>query len=289
LDSAPQQHKAFCDAVEKRAWTDASTHVHWLKSSSAAVAARYLSELFQRIELRLMEEDLDGTDALMKHINDEFDKVCACLRKVVRSEPAGDGVSTSDPRKAYHLRSEHTFHKKKVLLVEDSRVNQELALDLLQQLGCVVECATNGESAVRLAETEHYDLILMDCQMPGMGGLEATRLIRQSERKRATASTTIVALTAHALQEDRNNCLAAGMDDHLGKPFLPEDFVAVLSRWLGPTSPADGCKHAAGDPSSEQIEPAVLDFYPVEPYRLKRRDTKKTWSAVDKRIWPKLK
>jgi CheY-like chemotaxis protein len=228
-------------------------------------------------------------EALLTHITGEFAKVCTSLRRIVHSENAADGLSPTETQKVYPLGSEHTFSEKRVLLVEDSRVSQELALDLLQQLGCVVECVSNGEGAVKRADTESYDLILMDCQMPGMGGLEATKLIRRSERKRGTASTTIVALTGHALQKDRNNCLAAGMNDHLGKPFLPEDFVAVLNRWLGPTCPPDSCKREPADPSPDGNEPAALDFYPVEPNRSRRRDTKKTWSAVDKRIWPKLK
>jgi CheY-like chemotaxis protein len=116
----------------------------------------------------------------------------------------------------------------RVLLVEDHPINQMLATTLLQKWGHLVVLARNGREAVDLFPTQQWDLILMDMQMPVMGGLEATRLIRASEAGRAR--TPIVAMTANAMDADRRACLEAGMDDHLAKPFNSAALAALLQR-----------------------------------------------------------
>lgn len=116
----------------------------------------------------------------------------------------------------------------RILLVEDNIVNQKLALRLLERLGYRADVAANGVEAIRAVERQPYDLVFMDVQMPEMDGLEATRQIcgrwARGERPR------IVAMTANALAEDREACLAAGMDDYLAKPIRVEELVAALSR-----------------------------------------------------------
>ena len=118
----------------------------------------------------------------------------------------------------------------RVLLVEDTPVNQTVAAAMLRKLGCYVEVVADGAGAVERASGPGIDLILMDCQMPGMDGFEATRLIRADEP--AGEHTPIVALTANALAGDRERCLAAGMDDYLAKPFTLKELATTLSRWL---------------------------------------------------------
>lgn len=120
----------------------------------------------------------------------------------------------------------------KILLVEDSPVNRKVALHQLRRLGHSAEFATNGIEAVRLATTETYDLILMDCQMPQMDGYEATAKIRAWEAEnQPPRHTPIVALTANAMREDRERCLLVGMDDYLSKPILSEQLVKALEQW----------------------------------------------------------
>ena len=120
-----------------------------------------------------------------------------------------------------------------VLLGEDNPVNQEIALLMLQSLGCTVTVAQNGREVVDQAQKTRYDLILMDCQMPEMDGFEATRLIREWERTIGSGqSIPIIALTAHATQRDREACLAAGMNDYLSKPFTMERLWDMLASWL---------------------------------------------------------
>ena len=115
-----------------------------------------------------------------------------------------------------------------ILLVEDNVINAKVATIILQRLGHNVDTANNGREAVTAYSSGDYDLILMDMQMPVMDGLEATRQIRQLEDNEKW--TPIIALTANALKDDVERCVAAGMDAHLGKPINLEELQAVLGR-----------------------------------------------------------
>jgi PAS domain S-box-containing protein len=119
----------------------------------------------------------------------------------------------------------------RVLLAEDSVINQVLVQNILEDLGCKMDLAQNGAEAVALATTRHYDAIIMDCLMPEMDGFEAARRIRQ-EQSSFGKRTPIIALTANALAGDRQKCLDAGMDDYLAKPFQTSELRRVLDRWL---------------------------------------------------------
>jgi CheY-like chemotaxis protein len=121
----------------------------------------------------------------------------------------------------------------RVLLAEDNEINCEIARTLLEDAGLVVDTAEDGAQAVELAGAGDYALILMDMQMPRMGGLEATREIRRMPRH---ARTPIMALTANAFAEDKARCLAAGMNDFIAKPVDPPVLFATMLRWLEPPS-----------------------------------------------------
>lgn len=120
----------------------------------------------------------------------------------------------------------------KVLLVEDTPVNQKVARRMLQKLGFEVEVADNGIEALRALESTAFDMVFMDCQMPEMDGFQATRAIRS--RPGPEARVPIIALTAGALAGDREKCLNAGMDDYLTKPIQLEQLKKVIERWLVP-------------------------------------------------------
>lgn len=115
----------------------------------------------------------------------------------------------------------------RVLLAEDNPVNQKVAVGLLSKRGHAVVVAGNGRDALEALTRQPFDLVLMDVQMPVMGGFEATAAIR--ERERATGShIRIVAMTAHAMTGDRARCLAAGMDDYMAKPVNPKELFAMV-------------------------------------------------------------
>ncbi len=126
---------------------------------------------------------------------------------------------------------EQALRSERILVVEDNPVNQKLALKQLAKLGFPTASAINGVEALAMLERESFALVLMDCQMPIMDGFEATIAIRESERERATR-LPIVALTANARPEDREKCLACGMDDYLAKPVSVAELSATIERWL---------------------------------------------------------
>lgn len=117
-----------------------------------------------------------------------------------------------------------------ILVAEDNAVNQTVISKLLEKLGYAVTLASNGHEVLRAAGAGGHDLVLMDCQMPGMDGFEATALIRRLPEPHNRLP--IIAVTAHAIAGDRENCLAAGMNDYLSKPILLEDLAETLRRWL---------------------------------------------------------
>ena len=121
----------------------------------------------------------------------------------------------------------------RILLVEDNDLNQEVARELLQDAGFLVDVAENGEEAIACIGRQHYDLVLMDMQMPVMDGLTATRLLRQDP---AWQQLPIIAMTANVMREDIDKCLAAGMNGHVAKPIDPDDLWMALLNWIKPGS-----------------------------------------------------
>ncbi len=146
----------------------------------------------------------------------------------------------------HSLREISQQHKSRILVVDDHRINQQLAVLTLDRLGLRAEIAANGKEAVEAVALRHFDLILMDCHMPEMDGYEATQKIREAEdvkfevsenRLTDTESFTspripIIAMTANAMKGDREKCLQAGMDDYLTKPIQREELVTTLKKWL---------------------------------------------------------
>jgi PAS domain S-box-containing protein len=145
-----------------------------------------------------------------------------------------------------------------VLLAEDNEVNQEVARELLLDAGCSVEVVGNGKLASEAAAARRYDIVLMDCQMPEMDGFEATATIRRREKENGSPRQPIIALTANAVEGDRERCLSAGMDNYVTKPIDPETLIKTIQGMVtvksavestpGPESSEVPDSHAQKDP-----------------------------------------
>jgi CheY-like chemotaxis protein len=122
----------------------------------------------------------------------------------------------------------------RILVAEDNLVNQKLALLMLKKMGYQADVVANGREAYDAQLVKNYDLILMDCQMPVMDGYAATKALRDNAK---TCAVRIVAMTAHAMDGDRDKCLAAGMDDYITKPVRMEDLKAILDRHFPAQTP----------------------------------------------------
>jgi signal transduction histidine kinase/DNA-binding response OmpR family regulator len=166
------------------------------------------------------------------------------------------------PQRAPAAEGSSPAHDLSVLLAEDNEINITVAKGLLNALGLRTTVAHDGREAVELAARHDYDAIFMDLQMPNLDGYDATRQIRSAEKDRRVP---IIAMTAHALEGDRERCLAAGMDDHIAKPLEREDVEAVVERCLRGRertpgeSPGGGHDEAPGDSLGPAVEDGVLD------------------------------
>ena len=155
-----------------------------------------------------------------------------------------------------------------ILVAEDNPVNQKLITEVLKIFGCQFTLVENGKQAVSMYENNQYDLILMDCQMPEMDGFQATKLIRSGEREAgANQEITIVALTANARKEDRDRCLACGMNDYLSKPFTMVQLRNIIFKWLQTAESYEGDGAEVSDPAAGETdnlempaEEALLDL-----------------------------
>jgi len=174
-----------------------------------------------------------------------------CLMTAIGRKPSDQALP--DKIITRHTVAEKSKQKICILLAEDNLINQKVALRVLEKLGYQADVVANGLEALKALELIHYDLVLMDVQMPEMDGLEATREIRKREKliaqKKDTGSSNelsdlsfqhsarskhipIIAMTAHAMEGDREMCLKAGMDDYLTKPIQPGKFAKTIARWI---------------------------------------------------------
>jgi PAS domain S-box-containing protein len=188
--------------------------------------------------------------------------ICALLTKPTRLAELRRALATesSEPVGAEMI-SSRKLSAARVLIAEDSSINQEVASQQLRVMGCQVDVVDNGVAAVRAVAQTAYDLVLMDCQMPEMDGYEATRRIRREEKDNGGSRLPIIALTANAVKGDREACLAAGMDDYIAKPFTQEQLRTVMLRWLptGKFANDTASKAVGSSKAADTAYPPLLD------------------------------
>lgn len=152
-----------------------------------------------------------------------------CFLKVLKEKNEAETIQKSQPASP-----NPTCINADLLLVEDNPVNQDVAANMLKLFGCRVDIVDNGKAAIDAVLNKNYDLILLDCMMPEMDGYETASLLKKMYKKQEVNPCPIIALTANAIEGDREKCLVAGMDDYLAKPFKIETLLRVLASWLKP-------------------------------------------------------
>lgn len=192
-----------------------------------------------------------------------------CLTTVMGARDKDFSAATRPPQQlvtSHNLKEAKARRSTRVLIAEDNTVNQMVEVHMLEKLGVQVNVALNGVAAIEACKRTHYDLVLMDCQMPDMDGFAATRAILESEPARGSAHVPIVAVTASTMQGDREKCLAAGMDDYIAKPFRLDQIRALLARWVpsSPSSPPTAEAPAASNRESA-IDKSFLEGFGLPP------------------------
>ena len=186
-----------------------------------------IATAYGREEIMQKSEKVGVDGFLLKPVDQSvlFDSIMIAL---------GRGAQERETVKRVSGRNEEELQKirgARVLLAEDNEINQQVAEEILQQAGLVVRSANNGKEAVEMVKAGNFDVVLMDIQMPVMGGFEATQEIRRDERFQ---DLPIIAMTAHAMAGDHEKSIEAGMNDHLTKPIDPDQLISALVKWVKP-------------------------------------------------------
>ncbi|MEK6676749.1 MAG: response regulator [Planctomycetota bacterium] len=211
---------------------------------------------------RLMEIGFAGwlsKPALPSHLLDTILEAFVCARTVSRRLPEEQSESSPLPNIVTPSAGAS------ILLAEDNEISQEVAATILRRAGFLCDVVSNGKEAVEAVRAGVYNLVLMDCQMPEMDGFQATQAIRSFEQERVLSGgpderIPIIALTANAMQGDRERCLTAGMDDYLTKPLYPEQLIETIKRFLsGDASIAQ----TLAEPFADQLEKGSAKEVPL--------------------------
>ena len=222
-----------------------------LRALGPATPPMAMVTAFGREEVLLQARQAGIDDVLIKPVNSSV-----LLNTLIRLMGGSyDDDSAAAPAPQANLQALATIRGARVLLAEDNELNQQVAGELLADAGLLVDIAANGRIAVAMAQQQAYDIILMDMQMPEMDGVEATRALRALPQ---FASVPIVAMTANAMQADRELCLEAGMVDFVSKPIEPDELWRTLLRWIAPRHAALAAVAPVLDEADDSGLPAAI-------------------------------
>ncbi len=223
----------------------------------AAVAVIFVSSAGPSGEFKQLLRGLDYAGWLMKPVPESslYDALSRMLEPAAASAAAAQARAPGERSRAGALKLP-IGRRLRVLLAEDNPINQKVAVRQVRKLGLDIDAVANGREAVEAVSRLPYDIILMDCQMPEMDGYEATREIRRREQRAGGRRTLIVAMTAHALPGDREQCLAAGMDGYVSKPVKLAALEQELATLLAASPPAAARQSAAAAAPASSDAPA---------------------------------
>jgi len=216
--------------------------------------------IFSQLEKRIVSSPIKP-EQLQRALTDLFEH-----------RPEDTGVSMNKPAGTVAATKLAQRLPLKILVTDDNLINQKVAARLLQQLGYAADIATNGREALQALEKLSYDLVFMDVQMPGMDGLEATRQLRVTEKRTGRKPVLVVAMTANAMNGDREKCLASGMDDYLAKPVRPEALQATIERVAGSQNPNPTSAAASVLTPSAENNPSAAVSLQVVPFQPSEAD-----------------
>jgi two-component system sensor histidine kinase/response regulator len=231
---------------------DALTLVRTIRAQAAIAATRLVVMISSGDDVHNVR-NAGADDALDKPIRQS--QLFNCLNHVMESGQTLSAVPTKPQPKYFTQAPEPAGRSLRVLVAEDNAINQAVVLNQLQNLGHQAVVVDDGRAALDSWQQSTFDLILMDCQMPRLDGYAASRELRR--REAAEQHIPIIALTANALEGDRERCLAAGMDDYLSKPFKQHDLAAVLERWASTNNEVD--KAEVNDNQETIMEPSLYE------------------------------
>ncbi len=228
------------EALLAKDWVTLANKAHQIKGASASVAVQSMSDIAANLHERVKANKLDGAPQLIAQLKQILERLRGHIdinaialdspssqalvsfesSSVVSDRASGKPGVNSQPGQPTSL---------KILLVEDTPINLKLVQHQVRLLGHQWESAQDGQQALEKLAHNHYDIVLMDCQMPLIDGYQATQLLRQ--REDGESHTVVIGMTAYAMQGDREKCLAAGMDDYLSKPVMVKDLKVMLQNW----------------------------------------------------------
>ncbi len=240
--SAPWSRRSQPAGLRRRTLVVLDARCRWCRArgNAACGSAFYGAEmglglLTRRTTLRTLKRTAGTREDFWAYITKPLvrsrllrDAMCRALDSSAATQPP---KLPAAPTASAAIRTPALANLIRVLVAEDNSVNQMVAVRLLERLGCRVDVAGNGAEAVQMATRLPYHLIFMDCHMPEMDGFDATVEIRRRETEVGLMPMPIVALTASVLQEDRDRCVSAGMNDIIGKPVQPSELAHVLRRF----------------------------------------------------------